>query len=144
MRKLGLEGDSQADRSVHGGPLKAVYAYPSEHYPFWEELLGKKLEWGAFGENITTVGVSEESLHPGDELKIGDAILAITKPRFPCFKLGIRMMRPDFVKMFEKSDLPGFYLSVTQEGSISAGDTIEVVRSGEGNPTIASVYRGER
>ncbi|HUL91246.1 MAG TPA: MOSC domain-containing protein, partial [Burkholderiales bacterium] len=113
---LNLEGDRQADLSVHGGPDKAVYVYPSEHYGYWRrELQGMDLPWGSFGENFTTEGLSEE-FRIGDRLRIGSAEFAVTQPRMPCFKLAVRFGRADMVKKFMRSGRTGFYLSVTREG----------------------------
>src|SRR2546426_12633885 len=88
VRSLGLVGDGQADLSVHGGPAKAVYAYPSEHYPFWRQDLERPdLTWGAFGENLTTEGLAERKLRIGTHLRVGSALLEVTQPRLPCYKL---------------------------------------------------------
>jgi MOSC domain-containing protein YiiM/GrpB-like predicted nucleotidyltransferase (UPF0157 family) len=125
VRRLNIEGDQQSDLTVHGGTDKAVYAYPAEHYAFWrEELPDVALPWGAFGENFTTEGLLEDTLHIGDSLRIGSAEFLVTQPRMPCFKLGIRFDRPDMVKRFLRSGRPGFYLSVSQEGEVGAGDPI--------------------
>ncbi|HII39883.1 MAG TPA: MOSC domain-containing protein [Thermoplasmata archaeon] len=140
VRRLGLEGDEQADLEVHGGPLKAVYAYPSEHYAFWrEELPGTPLPWGAFGENLTVAGLAEEGVRLGDRFRIGTAVLAATKPRFPCYKLGIKFGREDLVDRFLASGRTGFYLRVVKEGELGSGDPIEVQGGGEGQPTIADL-----
>ena len=140
VRALGLEGDEQADLRVHGGPLKAVYAYPSEHYPFWRaELPDMELPWGAFGENLTVTGLSEETVHVGDRFRIGSVLLAATKPRFPCYKLGIRFHREDILDRFLASGFTGFYMRVVEEGQLGAGDAIEVLRGGNGQPTIADL-----
>lgn len=141
VRTLNLDGDEQADLSVHGGADKAVYAYPSEHYTYWhDELPGMALPWGAFGENLTTEGL-DETLCIGDRLRIGSAELAVTQPRMPCFKLGIRFGRADMVKRFQRSGRSGFYLAVLQEGTISAGDAIEVRARDEVGVTVADIVR---
>lgn len=128
VRRLNVEGDRQSDLTVHGGADKAVYVYPAEHYPFWrEELPGVDLSWGAFGENFTTEGLLEGTIHIGDRLRIGSAEFLVTQPRMPCFKLGIRFDRPDMVKRFLRSGRTGFYLRVSREGDASAGDPITVV-----------------
>jgi MOSC domain-containing protein YiiM len=120
-----LAGDEQSDLAVHGGRDKAVYAYPSEHYAWWRrELPGLELPWGAFGENLTTGGLSEESVQIGDRLSVGGAEFEVTQPRMPCFKLGIRFGRSDMVRRFQKSGRHGFYLRVLREGEIRAGDAI--------------------
>ena len=138
---LNLEGDRQADLSVHGGADKAVYVYPSEHYDYWRrELPGMELPWGAFGENFTTAGLSEE-FHIGDRLRIGSAEFAITQPRMPCYKLAIRFGRPDIVKRFLNSGRTGFYLAVTREGEVKAGDSIRLdAGPGEGL-SVADIVR---
>lgn len=122
---LNLEGDRQSDLSVHGGADKAVYVYPSEHYAWWRgRLPGVELPWGVFGENFTSEGLSEDSVRIGDRLRIGSAEFAVTQPRMPCFKLGIRFGLPEMVKMFMKSGRTGFYLAVTREGEVEAGDSV--------------------
>ena len=128
VTRLRVEGDDQADLSVHGGPEKAVYAYPSEHYAFWrEELPGVALPWGAFGENLTTEGLLETTVRVGDQLRIGSTELVVTQPRMPCFKLGVRFDRPDMVKRFMRSGRTGFYLAVMKEGKVGAGDPVDLV-----------------
>ena len=128
ITRLNLAGDRQADLSVHGGPDKAVYAYPSEHYGYWrEELPGTALPWGAFGENLTVEGLVEAELRVGDVLRIGSAELVVTQPRLPCYKLNARFQRPDMVKRFLRSHRTGFYLAVVKEGHLAAGDPIELV-----------------
>ena len=137
---LNLEGDQQSDLSVHGGVHKAVYVYPSEHYPFWrEELPGVDLPWGVFGENFTTEGLLEEAVHIGDRLRVGSAEFVVTQPRMPCFKLGIRFGRPDVVKHFLRSGRTGFYLAVLGEGEVTAGDSIELLARDEHGITVADV-----
>lgn len=140
VRALGLEGDEQADLRVHGGPLKAVYAYPSEHYAFWrDELPGMELPWGTFGENLTVSGLSEAAVRVGDRFRIGTAVLAATKPRFPCYKLGIRFRREDILDRFLASGRTGFYLQVLQEGDVGTDDAIEILGGGDGRETIADL-----
>ena len=127
VRKLGIEGDGQADLTAHGGPDQAVYAYPVEHYAYWEEQLGRDpLPFGQFGENLSITGIDEASARVGDTLKIGTAVLQVTQPRLPCYKLGIRMgAGKTFPKRFQKSGRVGFYLRVIKEGELAAGDRIE-------------------
>jgi MOSC domain-containing protein YiiM len=140
VRYLNLEGDRQADLRVHGGPDKAVYAYPTEHYAFWrEELPGTALPWGAFGENLSIEGLSEQAVRIGDLLRIGTAELRVTQPRMPCFKLNARFQRPDMVKRFLQAGRTGFYLAVSKEGELGAGDFIEWVPTGEQAITVANV-----
>jgi MOSC domain-containing protein YiiM len=137
IRNNNLAGDAQSDLSVHGGPAKAVYAYPHEHYAFWrEQLPDLDLQPGHFGENLTIQGLLEQSVHVGDRLKIGSAELVVTQPRLPCYKLGIRFDRADMVKRFLASRRTGFYLSVAFEGVVGTGDTIEIL---ERHPAAVSI-----
>lgn len=144
---LNLEGDGQADRSAHGGRDKAVYAYPAEHYRDWQHELGAApLAWGAFGENLTMQGLAEAEVCIGDRLRCGTAEFVVTQPRVPCFKLGVRFERPEIVKLFLRSGRSGFYLAVTREGTLRAGDAIEVVPSPGDRVSIADaneLYRAE-
>ena len=126
VRKLNLDGDRQADLTVHGGADKAVYAYPSEHYEYWrKQLPGAPLLWGSFGENLTTEGLGEDALFIGDQLRVGSAVLRVTQPRMPCYKLGLRFQRDDMVKRFLASRRSGIYFSVIDEGEVTAGSPIE-------------------
>ena len=139
---LNLEGDQQADLGVHGGPNKAVYVYPSEHYEFWrKELPEMTLPWGMFGENLTTEGLLEKELYAGDRLCIGSAELMVTEPRLPCYKLGVKFGREDMVKRFLKSRRTGFYFAVLREGQIGAGDKMEFLSRDEDHVTIADITR---
>src|ERR1700693_975387 len=132
LRTLNLDGDQQADLSVHGGPNKAVYAYPSENYPFWKkELPGVDLPWGAFGENLTTSGLAESAVCIGDRFTIGTAEVVVTQPRLPCFKLNLKFGRDDMIKRFLASRRTGFYLRVLREGEVGAGDEIIPVHQDE-------------
>jgi len=134
VTSLNLAGDAQSDLSVHGGPDKAVYAYPAEHYDYWQrELDVDALPWAAFGENLTTSGILEPDLAIGDRVRVGSAELMVTQPRLPCFKLGIRFGRDDMVKRFLQSGRSGFYFAVVREGEITAGDRLEIaVRDSRG------------
>jgi MOSC domain-containing protein YiiM len=147
VAKLNLEGDQQSDLSVHGGVEKAIYAYPSEHYQYWrKELSGADLGWGAFGENFTTVGLLEETVHIGDSFRVGSAEFVVTQPRMPCFKLGIRFGRPDIVKRFLRSGRSGFYFAVIKEGEVTAGDSIDFLARDEHSVTVADIvnlYRSD-
>jgi len=137
---LNLDGDRQSDLSVHGGVDKAVYAYPSEHYAFWQkELPGAVLAPGAFGENFTSEGLLEDEVAIGDRLRVGTAEFIVTQPRMPCFKLGIRFERPDLVKRFLQSKRTGFYLAVQREGEVTAGDPIEFIERSESGVTIVDI-----
>jgi MOSC domain-containing protein YiiM len=138
---LNIEGDRQADLTVHGGQRKAVYVYPGEHYAYWRrELPDVDLAPGAFGENLTTDGLIEQDVGPGDVLEIGSAVFAVTIPRMPCYKLGVRFDRLDMVKRFWQSRRSGFYLSVAREGVIAAGDPIRLTRAAADRPSIASMF----
>ena len=131
VARLNLDGDGQADLTVHGGPTKAIYAYPSEHYEFWRgELPGTTLRWGAFGENLTTQGqdLDEQSVSIGDRFRVGTARLVVTEPRMPCFKLGLRFGDPKIIKRFLQSQRTGFYFGVEEEGQVEAGDSIELLK----------------
>lgn len=141
VRTLGLQGDRQADLTVHGGPEKAVYAYPSEHYEFWKKELGRtSMVWGMFGENLTTQGLLEDTAHPGDEYRVGSATVVVTCPRFPCSKLGIKFGTMEMLNRFQASGRSGFYLSVKQEGDVGAGDGIELISSDKSKPRISEVF----
>jgi MOSC domain-containing protein YiiM len=136
-----LEGDRQVDTRHHGGEHKAIYAYPSEHYSTWATELGRTdLELGRFGENLTTEGLLETEVQIGDQFRIGEAILEVTQPRVPCFKLGIAMNDPKFVKIFLESERSGFYLRVLEEGDIVAGDAIEKVFTHPSSITVQKVH----
>jgi MOSC domain-containing protein YiiM len=138
--RVNIEGDEQSDLSVHGGPEKAVYAYPIEHYPFWRrELPDTEWNWGAFGENLTTEGLVEDEVWIGDRYRVGTAELVVTQPRMPCYKLAIRFGRPDMVKRFHGSGRNGFYLAVHREGEVGAGDAIERLARDERRLTVADV-----
>ena len=138
LRALGLDGDFQADPSVHGGPDKAAYVYPSEHYPYFRELLKRPdLSAGFFGENFTTEGLLEDGVSPGDVLRIGTAVVRVTTPRSPCFKLAAKAGSPAFIRAFLNSRRLGFYLSVVEEGDVGAGDPVDVVASAAGDLTLA-------
>ncbi len=147
MRSLNLDGDRQADLTVHGGVEKAIYAYPVEHYPYWrQELPEEALPWGSFGENLTIEGLSETTVNIGDRFRIGTAELMVTQPRFPCFKLNLKFGRDDMSKRFLNSRLSGIYFSVVREGEVGAGDAIEQVSRDDHNVTVADIvqiYVGE-
>jgi len=128
LRTLNLDGDRQADLSAHGGPFKAVYAYPSEHYSFWRaELPEMDLAWGAFGENFTTEGMLESDLRLGDRLQVGSATLRVRQTRTPCHKLAAKFQRDDILERFLLSGRSGFYFSVEEEGVVAAGDAFEIL-----------------
>ena len=142
MRRNNLDGDRQADLTVHGGPNKAVYGYASEHYPYWRKQYPQmELPWGVFGENLTTEGVSEDSLHIGDTVRVGSALLKVVQPRQPCYKLQIRFGRDDIIQRFLVSGRSGFYFSIVEEGEVEAGSAIEVLSRDENQITIADINR---
>jgi MOSC domain-containing protein YiiM len=140
VSSLNLDGDEQSDLSVHGGPEKAVYAYPREHYEYWRrELSATDLAWGTFGENFTTEGLLEPDIRIGDRIRVGSAEFMVTQPRMPCFKLGVRFGRDDMVKRFLRSGRPGFYLAVVREGEVARGDLLEFVGRDEHGVTVADI-----
>jgi len=142
LRTLNLDGDKQADLSVHGGPTKAVYLYPAEHYEYWrEELPDMDLPWGMFGENLTVEGLSEDTVNIGDRFRIGTAEVMVTEPRMPCYKLGIKFGRDDILKRFLVSLRSGFYFAVLQEGDVGAGDTIDPVGRDKNDITVTDIVR---
>ena len=142
LRTLNLEGDGQADLSVHGGPSKAAYVYPSEHYDYWKrELPDIELPWGMFGENFTTAGIFESELNIGDKFRVGSAVVAVSEPRMPCYKLAIKFDRPDIVKRFLASERTGFYFAVLQEGDVGAGDAIQLMERSEHSLKVSDVTR---
>jgi len=142
LRTLNLDGDRQADLSVHGGVSKAVYAYPVEHYEFWrKELPDMELPYGMFGENFTTEGMLEDEVHVGDRFRVGDAELMVTEPRLPCYKLGIKFGRSDIIKKFLQSRRTGFYFAVLKEGEVKAGDGIEPLGRDGNQIFIADITR---
>ena len=142
LRTLNLDGDRQADLTVHGGPEKAVYLYPSEHYAFWKrELPDMDLPWGIFGENFTAGGILETETHIGDRFRVGSAEVMVTQPRMPCYKLGIRFGRTDIIKRFLVSERTGFYFSVLKEGEVGAGDEIELIEKNTSGVRVVDVTR---
>ena len=142
LRRHNLDGDRQADLSVHGGPTKAVYVYPTQHYDYWRRELGEEeLPWGSFGENFTVDGVDEETVGIGDEFRVGSARVVVTEPRMPCYKLGMRFGRSDMVKRFLKSQRTGFYVGVVEEGLVQAGDEVERVAEHPDKLSAADVTR---
>ncbi len=142
MRSLNLDGDRQADLTVHGGIEKAIYAYPVEHYAYWRrQQPDEDFPWGAFGENLTVEGLSEATVNIGDRFRVGSAEVMVTQPRFPCFKLNLKFGRNDMVKQFLDSRLSGIYFSVVKEGEVGAGDAIELIYRDEHDVTIADIVR---
>jgi len=128
--------------SVHGGPSKAVYVYPAEHYDFWKrELPEMDLPWGMFGENFTTTGLPETEINIGDKFRIGTAEVMVTQPRMPCYKLGLKFGRPDIIKRFLQSARTGFYLAVLKEGEVGAGDEFEPLARDAHDVRVSDITR---
>jgi MOSC domain-containing protein YiiM len=148
VAKLNLDGDEQADLTVHGGVNKAVYAYPSEHYEFWRQKYpGLELEWGAFGENLTTEGLLEAAAGIGDIVQIGTARLVVVQPRLPCYKLAGKFGDKNILQTFTDSGRSGIYFAVVEEGHLQRGDSIIWKSHAEFPFTIADamrLYNGER
>jgi MOSC domain-containing protein YiiM len=148
LRTLNLDGDRQSDLAVHGGEYKAVYCYPLEHYDYWiKELPGRELPLGMFGENFTTEGIDENSVHLGDRFSVGSGEVVVTQPRLPCYKLGVRFQSDDMVRRFLTSGRTGLYLAVTREGEVAAGDEIKMIsRDGNAVPVseITRLYVAKR
>lgn len=148
LRRLNLDGDRQADLSVHGGEYKAVYCYPLNHYEYWrEELPGRELPIGIFGENFTLDRFQEESIQLGDRFSVGSAEVMVTQPRLPCYKLGIRFGDDEMVKRFFESGRTGFYVAVLREGEVGVGDdVVEISREPNGVPVseITRLYAAKR
>jgi len=139
LRTLNLDGDRQADLSVHGGAHKAVYVYPSEHYDFWRgELPGMELPWGMFGENFTSAGLLED-VQIGDRFRVGAAEVIVSEPRVPCYKLNLKFGRNDMIKRFLASGRTGFYVLVMQEGVVQAGDAIELIARAKNGVSVTDV-----
>ena len=140
LRKLNLDGDKQADLTVHGGIDKAVYSYPEEHYDYWrKQFPNMDLVWGMFGENFTTKGLLEDAVNVGDQFQIGSAKLVATQPRMPCYKLGVRFGRMDIIRKFMTSGRPGIYFKVLKEGEIKTGDKIKFIKRDKNNVTVKDI-----
>lgn len=145
IRRLNLEGDRQADLTVHGGPSKAVYVYPAENYSYWREQFQEmELPFGMFGENLTTWGLREDNVYIGDHLQVGSARLVVTEPRMPCYKLGLKFGRDDVLKLLLKSGYSGFYCAVLQEGGVAAGDPVRVLHRDAHQVSVLDIVRLER
>jgi MOSC domain-containing protein YiiM len=140
IRALNIEGDRQSDLRVHGGPDKAIYGYPSEHYPFWrKEFPDMLMPHGMFGENLTTSGMLEVSVFIGDRYRFGTAELTVTQPRMPCYKLAMKFGRDDMIKRFLESRFSGFYFAVSKEGEAQAGDALELVGSDQEKVSVRDI-----
>lgn len=139
---LNLDGDGQADLSIHGGKDKAIHAYPAEHYHHWRQAFpDMNLPWGMFGENLTTEGLSEDTVMIGDQFLIGTTRVAVTQPRLTCYKLSIRFGRKDIVKRFLESGRTGFYFAVLKEGEVAAGDSITLLKRDENSMKVSEIIR---
>lgn len=140
LRKLNLDGDRQADLTVHGGIDKAVYSYPVEHYDYWgKQFPDTDLMWGMFGENFTTEGLLEDAVNVGDLFQIGSAMLVATQPRMPCYKLGVRFGRMDVIRRFMTSGRPGIYFKILKEGEVKTGDKIKNIKRDKNNVTVKDI-----
>ncbi len=140
VRGVNLDGDEQADRSVHGGPDKAVYAYAAEEVAAWERDLGRELGAAAFGQNLTTEGIDVSGALIGEQWRIGTTVVEVAQPRQPCFKLAIRIGEPRFVRQFAQASRPGAYLRILTEGELGAGDPVEVVFRPDHGVTVRLVF----
>ncbi len=146
-RGVNLQGDEQADRSVHGGPDKAVYAYASEDYDWWSEELGRELEYGEFGENLTTAGLDLTNALVGERWEVGSTVLEVSEARMPCWKLGVRVNDKHFPQHFLAAGRPGAYLRILQDGDLGSGDEIRVVHRPPHDLTVGDlsrIYAGDR
>jgi len=142
LRRLNLNGDGQADLTVHGGEDKAVYCFPVEHYAYWKkELPNRDVPLAIFGENFTTEGLLEDSVHLGDRFSVGSAEVIVTQPRLPCYKLGIRFQADDMVNRFLLSARTGFYVAVTKEGHVAAGDEIKPLSQDPNAVPVSEILR---
>ncbi|MEM9674347.1 MAG: MOSC domain-containing protein [Bacteroidota bacterium] len=142
VRRTNLDGDLQADLRVHGGPEKAVYAYPYQHYAGWKiDFPQFDYPLGVFGENLTIVGLDEREIHIGDHFRAGECELQVTQPRMPCFKLGIRFGDPKMVKYFLERRQPGVYFSVAKEGLVKTGDELTLLQESDSPLTVVDIVR---
>lgn len=142
LRTLNLDGDRQADLTVHGGPDKAVYAYPIEHYDFWLKILpDMELPHGMFGENFTIQGLVESQVNVGDVFEIGSSRVIATQPRMPCYKLGVKFRRVDIIKKFLASGRSGIYFRVLKEGQVGTGDPILKIKKDSNQIAISDIVR---
>ncbi len=142
LHGVNLEGDDQSDRTVHGGPDKAVYAYAAEDYRYWSDHEGIATCPGLFGDNLTVQGLDLRSALVGERWRIGTALLEVAQPRFPCFKLGIRLADPRFPKRFQSVGRLGAYLRIIDEGEVRAGESIHVVRRPERGIALQVMAQG--
>jgi MOSC domain-containing protein YiiM len=142
LRKINLDGDKQADLTVHGGADKAVYSYPVEHYDYWRKQYPNiDIIWGMFGENFTTEGLMEDTVNIGDQVQIGSAKLVATQPRMPCYKLGVRFGIMEIIRRFLSSGRPGIYFKVLKQGEVKTDDKIEIIEKDKNNVTVKDIVR---
>jgi MOSC domain-containing protein YiiM len=142
LRKINLDGDKQADLTVHGGVDKAVYSYPAEHYDYWRKQYPNiDIVWGMFGENFTTQGLMEDTVNIGDQVQIGSAKLVATQPRMPCYKLGVRFGIMEIIRRFLSSGRPGIYFKVLKQGEVKTDDKIEIIEKDKNNVTVKDIVR---
>jgi MOSC domain-containing protein YiiM len=142
LRKINLDGDKQADLTVHGGADKAVYSYPVEHYDYWRKQYPNiDIIWGMFGENFTTQGLMEDTVNIGDQVQIGSAKLVATQPRMPCYKLGVRFGIMEIIRRFLSSGRPGIYFKVLKQGEVKTDDKIEIIEKDKNNVTVKDIVR---
>lgn len=141
VRGVNLDGDDQADREAHGGPDKAVYAYAVEDQRWWESEIGRPLAYGEVGENLTTEGIDVTNGLVGERWEVGNALLEVSEPRIPCWRLGVRMGDKHFPRLFTKAGRPGAYLRIVAEGDIGAGDAIQVTSRPDHTLSIGDVFR---
>jgi MOSC domain-containing protein YiiM len=142
LREFNLDGDGQADLKAHGGPHKAVYVYSIENYDYWKSELGRDdFTFGQFGENFTVEGMLDDDIHIGDQFRVGDALVEVTQPRVPCYKLGLRMGSAEFPKLFHSGERVGFYFRVLEEGEVGEADVIERVKVDPERMTVREIYQ---
>ena len=141
VQGVNIEGDEQADRTVHGGTDKAVYSYAAEDYEWWAGQLGRPPDFGEFGENLTTGGLDLSSALVGEHWEVGTTVLEVSEPRVPCWKFGVRMNDPTFPRQFMKASRPGTYLRIVSEGEIGEGDAIRVISRPSHDLTVGDVFR---
>lgn len=140
-RGVNLDGDEQADRQAHGGPDKAVYAYAVEDLRWWEREIGRMIPHGGFGENLTTDGIEVNDALIGERWEIGTVLLEVSEPRIPCWRLGVRMEDPEFVRRFTEAQRPGAYLRIVAEGDVGAGDPVHIVSKPDHDLTVRDLFR---
>lgn len=142
IRRLSIVGDEQADLVFHGGEHKAVYAFSADHYGYWQSTLNNEnLTSGSFGENFTVSGLSEADISIGDQLRFGSALLEVSQPRVPCFKLGIALDNKDAVKLFTKSYLTGVYFRVVEEGTAKTGDAVTLEKKAIDSVSVKELFQ---